>query len=89
MPLPGCTHPIVQGVVSFEANDEHYFCKVDMDHVTLFLCSISIAGTEIAGWCQELGRGRTCSITQGHTQAMLSKMDKLLTNAADWCVHRV
>lgn len=88
-PLPGCNHPILQGVEPFEANDEHYFCQVDMDHATPFLCSVSIAGTEIAGWCQELGRGRACSITPGHTTAMLSKMEKLLANAADWCVRRI
>lgn len=88
-PLPGCTHPIVSGVESFEAPDEHYFCKIDMDRATPFLVSVSIAGTEIAGWCQEVGRGRACSVTPGHTEAMLAKMDKLLSNAADWCVRRI
>lgn len=87
--LPGCTHPIVQGVEPFEAPDEHYFCQVDMDKATPFLCSVSIAGTEIAGWCQELGAGRTCGITPGHTAEMLSNMEKLLTNAANWCVRRI
>lgn len=88
-PLPGCTHPIVEGVEPFTAPDEHYFCQVDIDHATPLLLSVSIAGTEIAGWCQELGRGRACSITPGHTVEMLSKMEKLLRNAADWCVRRI
>lgn len=88
-PLPGCTHPIVQGVEPFTAPDEHYFCQVDMDRATPFLCSVSIAGTEIAGWCQELGRGRACSVTPGHTAEMLANMQRLLSNAADWCVRRI
>jgi type 1 glutamine amidotransferase len=88
-PMPGCTHPILQGVEPFEDADEHYFCQVDIDKATPFLCSVSIAGTEIAGWCQELGRGRTCSVTPGHNAPMLAKMEKLLANSADWCVHRI
>jgi type 1 glutamine amidotransferase len=88
-PLPGCTHPIVSGVEPFTAPDEHYFCQVNMDCATPFLCSVSIAGTEIAGWTQELGKGRVCSVTPGHTTEMLSKMEKLLSNAADWCVRRI
>jgi type 1 glutamine amidotransferase len=87
--LPGCTHPIVQGVEPFEAPDEHYFCQVDIAKAVPFLCSVSIAGTEIAGWCQELGLGRVCSITPGHTEEMLAKMEKLLDNAAGWCVHSI
>lgn len=86
--LPGCTHPIVKGIEPFAAPDEHYFCQVDMDRATPLLCSVSSAGTEIAGWCQDLGNGRACSITPGHTAEMLNHMERLLCNAADWCVRR-
>lgn len=84
--LNGVNHPIMQGVEPFMDLDEHYFCEVDMDTATPFMCSVSSAGTEIAGWCQELGKGRTCSMTPGHTPPMLKKMEKLITNAAKWCV---
>jgi type 1 glutamine amidotransferase len=87
--LPGCSHPIVKGIEPFEAPDEHYFCQVDIDRATPFLCSVSVAGTELAGWCQELGKGRSCSITPGHRVEMLSKMEKLLSNAADWCLREI
>jgi type 1 glutamine amidotransferase len=88
-PLPGSNHPILKGVKPFTAPDEHYFCKVDMDKATPFLVSVSIAGTEIAGWSQEIGKGRCCSITPGHTTEMLSNMQTLLANAADWCVRKI
>ena len=89
LPLAGCRHPILEGVAPFESPDEHYFCQIDMDRAVPFLCSVSAAGTEIAGWSQDLGKGRACSITPGHTASMLSNMGRLLSNAADWCVRRI
>jgi len=87
--LPGINHPIMNGVEPFEDNDEHYFCKVNVESSQPFMCSISVAGTEIAGWTQELGRGRVCSITPGHNIPILAKMQKLLENAAAWCVKEI
>jgi len=83
--LPGVEHPILMGTQPFVAADEHYFCKVEVQKVKPFLCSISRAGTEIAGWTQQLGRGRVACITPGHTEEMLDKMQTLLANAAQWC----
>jgi type 1 glutamine amidotransferase len=88
-PLPGASHPILEGLTAFEDPDEHYFCKVDIQKALPFLCSVSVAGTEIAGWTQELGKGRVCCLTPGHTPAMLAKMEKLLSNSAKWCVHEL
>ncbi|MDR1530653.1 MAG: ThuA domain-containing protein [Clostridiales bacterium] len=88
-PLPGSEHPILTGITPFEEPDEHYFCKVDIEKAVPFLCSISVAGTEIAGWTQELGKGRVCCLTPGHTEEMLAKMEKLLENSAKWCVHEL
>ena len=84
--LPGSAHLILKGFESFVDPDEHYFCKVDVENVTPFLCSISDAGTEIAGWTQEVGKGRVCCMTPGHNAPMLAKMETLLSNAAAWCV---
>jgi type 1 glutamine amidotransferase len=85
--IPGIFHPILDGFESFEDPDEHYFCYVDVEHAHPFLCSRSSAGTEIAGWTQQLGKGRVCSITPGHNAPILAKMQKLLENAAAWCVN--
>lgn len=87
--LPGTNHPIMKGVEPFEDPDEHYFCKVQVEKCTPFMASVSVAGTEIAGWTQELGKGRVCSITPGHNAPILSKMRKLLENAAAWCVREI
>ncbi|MDR1569494.1 MAG: ThuA domain-containing protein [Oscillospiraceae bacterium] len=87
--IPGIEHPILNGFEPFEDPDEHYFCKIDIPRVTPFLASISIQGTEIAGWTHQLGKGRVCGLTPGHNAPMLNKMEKLLANAAAWCVGRL
>lgn len=87
--LPGIAHPILQNVEPFEERDEHYFCKVDIQKATPFLCSVSQAGTEIAGWTQCLGKGRVACLTQGHTSEMLQKMAALLLNACRWCTYQI
>lgn len=87
--IPGTDHPIMKGVEPFEDPDEHYFCKLQVEKATPFMASVSVAGTEIAGWTQVLGKGRVCSITPGHNAPMLAKMQKLLENAAAWCVGEI
>lgn len=86
--LPGCTHPIMRGIKPFVSPDEHYFCKIDIEHTTPFMAGVSESGTEIAGWAHTLGEGRVCCITPGHNHPMLIKMRPLMENAADWCVKR-
>lgn len=83
--IPGIDHPIMESIEAFEASDEHYFCRVDLDRARPFLAAVSEAGTEVAGWTQELGAGRVCSITPGHTPEMLAKIGPLVANAAEWC----
>ena len=84
--IPGVDHPILRGLTSFSAEDEAYFCKADLSRARPFLAAQSAAGTEIAGWTQEYGSGRICSLTPGHSPEMLEKMEPLLKNAAAWCV---
>lgn len=84
--MPGIEHPILRGVTPFSAEDEAYFCKVDLLHAQPVLAAQSSAGTEVAGWVQAYGEGRVCSLTPGHSPQMLEKMQPLLTNAAAWCV---
>lgn len=84
--MPGIEHPILRGVEPFAAEDEAYFCKVDLSRAQPFFAAQSAAGTEVAGWTQCLGEGRTCALTPGHSPEMLQKMERLLKNAAAWCV---
>lgn len=84
--IPGVAHPVLRGVDAFAAEDEAYFCKVDLARAQPFLAAQSAAGTEIAGWTQTYGAGRTCALTPGHSPEMLQKMERLVKNAAAWCV---
>lgn len=86
--LPGCSHPIVDGIQPFVTADEHYFCKVDIERVTPLLVGISDAGTEIAGWAHTLGEGRVCCLTPGHNHPMMIKLRPIMEHAADWCAKR-
>lgn len=83
--IPGCTHPVMEGIRPFVTADEHYFCKVDIERVTPLLAARSEAGTEIAGWAHTVGKGRICSFTPGHNHPMLIKMRPLMESAAEWC----
>lgn len=84
--IPGCSHPVMDGIEPFMTADEHYFCKVDIERVTPLLVTRSEAGTEIGGWAHTVGKGRICSFTPGHNHPMLIKMRPLIENAAQWCV---
>ncbi len=84
--MPGIEHPVLRGVEPFEAMDEAYMCRVDMQRAQPLMYAVSNAGTEISGWAQELGQGRVCSFTPGHNEEMLNHMCVLLKNAASWCV---
>lgn len=84
--FPEATHPIVRDIEPFVSPDEHYFCKIDIGHVTPILAGVSEAGTEIAGWVHTVGAGRVCCLTQGHNHPMVIKMRPLIENAALWCV---
>lgn len=88
-PIPGIKHPIMDGIEPFNAHDEHYFCTVDIERVTPFMITVSKGGTEIGGWSQEIGKGRTVSLTPGHTLQMVEAMYPLLKNAVQWCLHKI
>lgn len=87
--IPGTHHPIMEGIAPFEAPDEHYFCTVDVDKATPFLATISIEGSEIGGWTQQVGKGRVVSVTPGHTTEMLDKMEPLLVRCVKWAMGEI
>lgn len=83
--IPGCTHPVMEGIEPFVSPDEHYFCHVDVDCVIPLMTGASEAGTELAAWAHTVGKGRIVSMTPGHNHPMLIKMRPLMENAAKWC----
>lgn len=80
-------HPIMVGVENFSGTDEKYFCHIDVSRVDIFMCGEDPvhAGT-ISGWCQKIGRGRTVSVTPGHTFEIVENpnMIRILENAVRW-----
>jgi len=84
-------HPINAGVAPFSGADEKYFCHIDVADVDIFLCGDDPvhAGT-ISGWCKQIGKGRTVSVTPGHTFEVVENpgMIRLLQNAVSWLKER-
>ena len=82
-------HPIAEGVKPFTARDEHYAIKMLCDDADVFLesASDSEAGVQVAGYTRQIGNGRLCALTPGHTLSALGDPNclKLISNAIDWC----
>ena len=85
-PIPGISHPIMEGVAPFAALDEHYFCQTAIEGSQPFLCTLSQHGSEVGGWAHVQGAGRVACLTPGHTAGMLEQMRRLIANAANWCI---
>jgi type 1 glutamine amidotransferase len=80
-------HPIIDGVEPFTLDDEHYHCEVNAAAVTPFFTAGSAGNaTVLAGWCQEIGKGRTVVLTPGHTLEVATNpnMSRLIRNAVSW-----
>jgi type 1 glutamine amidotransferase len=87
-PIKG-SHPIIAGVEPFTVDDEHYHCELDIRDVTPFMIGGSVGNAGIlAGWCQEIGKGRTAVLTPGHTMeaATNPNMSQLIRNTVKWLV---
>ena len=82
-------HPITRGVNPFTVRDEHYVIDVLAPDADVFLESVSDtpAATQIAGYTRQIGSGRLCVLTPGHTFSALSNGEylKMIANALDWC----
>ena len=86
---PQAEHPILEGVKPFTLEDEHYVIELSPDAPTQVLAvSTSEHGQQPALWAHELGCGRVCGVTPGHTTAALLHPEyvKLLKNAVAWCI---
>lgn len=85
---PCMEHPITKGVEAFTERDEHYELDIQAKDITPILKSESkTGGIQIAGYTRNIGKGRLCVLTPGHTLAMWENKNfqKLLMQAVEWC----
>lgn len=92
--IPEKVHPITENAVefTFPAFDEHYIIEMLPDFSTVILgYTVSQHGRQPALWAHQLGNGRVCGITPGHSTENLICTDylKLLKNAVEWCVRKL
>lgn len=83
-------HALLEGIseFTFPENDEHYMMSmIDNAQVEILAYTQSKNGTQPGMWVKELGKGRICCITPGHTTKNLLYEEylKVLKNAAAWC----
>ncbi len=83
-------HAILDGVTAFTFpdNDEHYMMDMlDGARVDMIAQTQSQHGAQPGLWVKEMGRGRVCCVTPGHTTKNLlyDAYLQVLKNAAAWC----
>jgi hypothetical protein len=84
-------HPVTAGVEDFEIFDEQHTVKYYLDREHLLLRSIARDNLAApAGWWRELGKGRFCYLSPGHTPEALGHpmMQRLIRNAANWLLRQ-
>ena len=77
----------MEGVEVFSGEDEKYYCHIDVQKVDIFMCGDDpVHAGSISGWCRTIGKGRTVSVTPGHTFEIVENpnMIKILFNAVKW-----
>lgn len=84
-------HPITADIDSFTIVDEQYFVAVDRDDTMVLAEAESTEhGVSPAVWVHEVGQGRVCVVTPGHTEevARHRTMQRIVINAVDWLVRK-
>jgi type 1 glutamine amidotransferase len=82
-------HPITRGIEDFDTFDEQHMSKYFLDQDHLLLRSVARDNAQAAaGWWQEVGKGRFCYLSPGHTPEALNHpmVQRLIRNAARWLV---
>ncbi|MBP3704460.1 MAG: ThuA domain-containing protein [Clostridia bacterium] len=82
-------HPVVEGIGDFTVRDEHYNMEMVCTDADIFMESTSEkGGTQPTGYTREMGKGRFCALTPGHTMDVWEnkQFQKLFTNAMEWCL---
>jgi type 1 glutamine amidotransferase len=85
-------HPITEGVKDFHIRDEHYAIEVNCDDSTeLFRTTSETGGDQPGGYVREMGDGRLCVLTPGHTVDVFYNEEylKILKNAIRWCAKKI
>lgn len=83
-------HCITKGVkdFTFPENDEHYVMSmIENAQVEILVQTISEHGVQPGLWVRQLGKGRVCCVTPGHTTKNLLCREyiHLIKNAVAWC----
>ena len=81
------THPVTAGVEDFEIFDEHHTVKYYLDREHLLMRTMARDNLAApGGWWREMGKGRFCYMSPGHTPDALghSMMQRLIRNAMNW-----
>lgn len=89
--IPAGDHPITRDISPFTIRDEHYEIKTVVDGIIPILYTSSEAGgRQLGGYVREIGKGRICVLTPGHTLSVWRDphYQKLLTQAICWCAKR-
>ena len=89
--MPIKDHIILKGidVFTFPENDEHYMMSmVGKSDVEIIANTVSEHDSQPGMWVRELGRGRACCLTSGHTTQNLTCDGYIgvLKNAIKWCI---
>ena len=83
-------HPVMCGVEEeFSIRDEHYQMEILAEDADVFLTSHSeTGGIQVAGYTREMGKGRLCVLTPGHTLSVWKNREfqKIFRNAMQWCL---
>jgi Trehalose utilisation len=83
-------HPITAGVEDYDIFDEQHMSKYFLDQDHLLLRSVAPDNKQAAaGWWNEVGKGRFCYLSPGHTPEALNHpmTQLLLRNAVKWLLH--
>lgn len=81
-------HPIANDMKDFQIRDEHYNINLTATDADVFCKTFSNTGGEqIGGYTRNIGKGRLCVLTPGHTLDVWhhTEFEKLLCNAINWC----
>lgn len=83
-------HPIMNDVAdAFTIRDEHYQIDLLAEDIDVFLSSHSEkGGTQPAGYTREIGKGKVCVLTPGHTLSVWQnpEFQKIFLNSIQWCL---
>jgi hypothetical protein len=78
-------HPITTGVEDFDIFDEQHMSKYFLDQDHLLLRSVARDNQQAAaGWWQQVGKGRFCYLSPGHTPESSSMVQRLIGKTARW-----